>query len=797
MRIDLRRHFTTLCSLIALSFLQSLVTTPSLAAITQLHEIRFGDHSGFTRLVFDVQGDRPARIGPAASDSIEIAYTNLKTSIKPAGLSYRYFRLLSGIRFQQADNAFKVVIAFKPGTSVNHFFLDADPPRPGWYRLVMDFSLNGRQKKDAADQAPGKTAAKQEKKPLASPAPNATAQSKAQKRPQVLEIDANSKTSSSPVADSAGPPSPVPQNPADTLFQAADSAFFEHQDLTKNALQIAQRYEDAIRNNPKAPQVPLALYRCALAHEALGDKEKSEVYLRKLISDYPADPGAPLAWMELGRLQLERNNCVEAIEALRFALASTLKTSDAVEAHFRLGKAFACVDAHQDAIENLQKCLAEDPKAYLQRPELLRTLGESLFAVKQYQDSCSYLLHYLNLEDDIADRDLLLARIAENLRQQGEDELAEKLYGFIESNYPDSEGFTITQLRRAESLEAQNSDEAHQIYQRLAQNALSVPLMKLISFKLASWEWQHQNYKESLAQIDSMLQGRVNAAEFDEFLTLRRKVIQDWAMASFAKKDFIKVVQIFREHEELFQAIDNNDLYAAVAESYGQLKLYPEAVGVYEALLAKTSPGKHEWLINAAQYAFLAGDPDKAEQLLTQIQKKDTGLQEFQLRIKIDFVKGDYQQIVNEFEQLAKKQVDLSRIELPVMLQYGESLVKLKQHEAALDCLGQVANRLKDQDADLKVQVWLLQSECYQALQQPQNAVAVLEEAIALTASEELKNQFNYQLSKLYTQTGEIDKATEKLALLMKSPQPFWKNVAQQELNHLQLQKSRPKSNSS
>lgn len=797
MTINSRKYSSILFLLIVLNLIFFTSVEYSSAATTQLHHVRFGDHSDYTRVVFDMQGNRPVRVGPSHSDSIEIDYNQLKTDIKPASLPVRSFRFVTGLRFQQINNLYKIIISLQQNTSVNFFFLEYDPPRPGWYRLVMDFSRSPRQKTAAGGQAQTKTENKPDIKSPDISSSDPGDKTKGQKPP----VSNESKPSIATVDNSPQPPSirsPAPQATPDNVLQNAGGTFSDYLEiLPKNALQIAQRYEDVIQKNPKAPEVPLALYRCALAHKLLGDKEKAEEYFRRVVSDYPDHPAVPLCWLELGQLQLERENYVEAIEALRTALNFPLKKSDMVEAHYQLGKAFSCIDAHQDAVENFNQCLARDPKSYLNRPDLLKFLGESLFAVKQYQDSCRYLLHYLNLQEDAAERDLILARIAENLRQQGENGLAEKLSVFIEKNYPGSEGYTITQLRKAESLEAQNSDEAHQIYQKLAQNPLSVPLMKLVFFKLASWEWQHQNYKESLALADGVLRGRVNAAEFDEFLTLRQKVVQDWAMASFANKDYLKVVQLFKEYEDIFQSQDREDLYTAIAESYGQLKLYPEAVDVYQTLLSKTSPAKREWLLKAAQYAFLAGDMDKAEQQLSQIRENEMGISEFQLRIEIDFAKGNYQQAVDQFEKLAKNKESLSRIDLPVLFHYGESLIKLNRHKDALSCLEKVNSRLEKDASEQKVQVCLLQSECYQALQQPQNAVTVLEEAIALTPLEELRNQFNYKLSQLYAQTGQIDKATEKLARLLESPQPFWKNVAQQELNHLQLQGSKLKSNSS
>jgi hypothetical protein len=45
----------------------------------------------------------------------------------------------------------------------------------------------------------------------------------------------------------------------------------------------------------------------------------------------------------------------------------------------------------------------------------------------------------------------------------------------------------------------------------------------------------------------------------------------------------------------------------------------------------------------------------------------------------------------------------------------------------------------------------------------------------------------NYEISNLYLQIGEKEKAVEKLAQIVGSKIPFWQAAAQQQIDYLQL----------
>jgi MtrB/PioB family decaheme-associated outer membrane protein len=106
---------------------------------TVVHNIRVGVHLEFTRVVFDSEGPRPLRVGPATSDGFAVEYEALDLLLTPKVLSQKVEGAVMKLIHRKERNASLVSIRFKdPNTRVKTFFLDADPPSEGGYRLVLD-----------------------------------------------------------------------------------------------------------------------------------------------------------------------------------------------------------------------------------------------------------------------------------------------------------------------------------------------------------------------------------------------------------------------------------------------------------------------------------------------------------------------------------------------------------------------------------------------------------------------------------------------------------------------------------
>jgi MtrB/PioB family decaheme-associated outer membrane protein len=104
-----------------------------------VHNIRIGIHPDFTRVVFDSEGPRPLRVGPATSDGITVKYEALDLLLEAEVLSQKVDGAVIKLVHRKEKNASFISITFEDSnTRVKTFFMSADPPKQGSYRLVLD-----------------------------------------------------------------------------------------------------------------------------------------------------------------------------------------------------------------------------------------------------------------------------------------------------------------------------------------------------------------------------------------------------------------------------------------------------------------------------------------------------------------------------------------------------------------------------------------------------------------------------------------------------------------------------------
>jgi MtrB/PioB family decaheme-associated outer membrane protein len=137
------------------------------AGSTKLYKIRLGQHPGFTRLVFDVDGAQPTIIGPASADEVTLVFEQLNFAAPPTHL----FRDLKGavtrVSHQREDGRSVISITFRrPNPEVRTFYLPAKPPRKGLYRLVLDFYPEGSTTASPGTRVPIKMAEVEKPEPV-------------------------------------------------------------------------------------------------------------------------------------------------------------------------------------------------------------------------------------------------------------------------------------------------------------------------------------------------------------------------------------------------------------------------------------------------------------------------------------------------------------------------------------------------------------------------------------------------------------------------------------------------------
>ncbi len=273
-------------------------------------------------------------------------------------------------------------------------------------------------------------------------------------------------------------------------YGLADSHFaLNEKRLADAAVDIIANYAAALKADPAAFSAPWAMYRSGLALEILENFKKAKEYFEQVATQFPKHPAAPLSLLELSRQHIQRKSYGEAIQVLRKVLAYPLEKPLRTNTYRQLGEALYSAGEQARSIEAFTAAMDTDPDLFLKEPTVLRYLGEAYFVEQQYDKSRDLLFRYLNLISESADRDLVLARIAEIFTIQDEKDLANKLYAYIQNTYPNSEGDVIAKIRRAEYLEGKDKitvDEAAAIYQRPVAKAAGCPAVAFGALQIRS-----------------------------------------------------------------------------------------------------------------------------------------------------------------------------------------------------------------------------------------------------------------------------------------------------------------------
>jgi tetratricopeptide (TPR) repeat protein len=461
-------------------------------------------------------------------------------------------------------------------------------------------------------------------------------------------------------------------------------------------------------------------------------------------------------------------------------------------AYYGLGKDLSLIGDHAQAVEALKSCLNEEPLFYRRKPDVLKYLGQSLFGLQQYADSQKYLLWYLNLQKEAPDTDLILARVVDCLSHAGEDKVVAKVLAYLQSAYPNSEGSVIAMIRQAEALEKGDEKaqrEAGSIYRELASKKVSESLARLIQYKLASWEWKLGNFDKSLEILDSLLLASTKEdSDREAIASLRDKAVVDWAKKAFSENNHLQVVHLFDANRAAFAGQHSADLDAMIADSYAEMKLYPEALNQYQEAMAKNGAKINEEIVlKMARCSFHLNDLEKAAQLCAQVRSPALESRKTELLGQIAFAQEKYPKVIEAFAKLfpAKDGAPAS-LSVESLSMYGESLMKVGRYDDAVTSFRKAIDALPESDVAQKARFYLLQSRCYANLKQPRKAIEMLEGALPMITAQDMRSQLLHELSGLYLETGDRDKAIQKLNELLASSDSFWKTAAQERLDSIQ-----------
>ena len=143
----------------------------------------------------------------------------------------------------------------------------------------------------------------------------------------------------------------------------------------------ARKWNDAIttltlflKDYPKDANVPVALAQRGVAYRETRVFERALADFGTIIKDYGGHPAAEMALFQSGAIKVETRDFAGAIADLEALVKKFASSSGAAEAWFLIGRSYFELrqnEAYGKAIEPLHKCIALNPKMYLDKASQL------------------------------------------------------------------------------------------------------------------------------------------------------------------------------------------------------------------------------------------------------------------------------------------------------------------------------------------------------------------------------------------------------------------------------------------
>ncbi|MFO7800760.1 MAG: TolC family protein [Desulfovermiculus sp.] len=130
------QHRPVRTDLVLESTAENLKSTAPEVQAASIYGFRVGEHSKFTRVVVEARGQEPTSITKVNNATVHIGFQKFDLQVPERVMHQKLKGLIRDLRIGEQG----LDLELKPGARTRQtVILDTDPPRPGAYRLVLDF----------------------------------------------------------------------------------------------------------------------------------------------------------------------------------------------------------------------------------------------------------------------------------------------------------------------------------------------------------------------------------------------------------------------------------------------------------------------------------------------------------------------------------------------------------------------------------------------------------------------------------------------------------------------------------
>jgi len=375
--------------------------------------------------------------------------------------------------------------------------------------------------------------------------------------------------------------------------KAYDRLHADNSDRHYNA--VKQRYEDGIYRYPESAYVPDAYFAIADLSFRVGVAPQSMGYCNLVINLGKQDHATLKAKILKAKLLSAANKTEEALAMYQTIQRQYPDLAEGVQVKIETAETLFKMNRFQQSL-GILKTLAQKSENVSRYPQLSRILGNNYYQLGDFTRAREHLFRYYNTSPDAQDGHLILARIADAYREEGQAAAATKFYRLAVERHPDTEGAMISMYRMAEQqengeIEADKNTGTgmgikvidsrvgmpREIYAKVVQGALAKdetsPLVQYALLKLAIIDLKDKQYGRSLDRLKHLMEQYPQTRLKKEINRAFEEALLSILEADFKVKKYKRIVNTYQAEKKILAQCTAPRLFLIIARSAMHLEL--------------------------------------------------------------------------------------------------------------------------------------------------------------------------------------------------------------------------------
>ena len=600
-------------------------------------------------------------------------------------------------------------------------------------------------------------------------------------------------------------------------FLRAADAQYEDEVLRngKNFHPAIISYQSAIRAAEniqyEADLIPKAFYQIGRSYQLMGFHFESNVNYKILQEQFPGSfPFTPDSYYYMGHNLLDMKKPDESIQAFKDFFKLNGDPGLQGPAYYYMGEAYYQLRRYVDARTQFDLGQQEAPDFLKEKPIIIFHMGETYYENADFQQA---LVHYKDLINRFPNKSytkLVGLRVGDFLREEGREEEALEVYQKITGSGP-LELRLRAKLRMADLYSKRPVGEdyrrAEKLFNEVIQEGFEAVVSQEAMLRKALMLQLHGFSRESIEQFEKLREKFpkgpfAKTALIEANIEENLKSLVDKLFSTGQHFEVTKVYTNFRDR--YFKNFRFRTTLFQVAQSYQNLGLFDQAIGMYGEILAQGAGTQKSLVIMQKARALVEKDDLGAaeKELLSYIKatREDPYLTDAQLMLgEIYTTSRRYEEaitaygiIVQNFEKTRDPQLAEALAEAHYRL--GEVHRELGRFQPALENFRKAADTFNYPIQGPTVPDYVVRSH-FQAgdmlyeLGENNEAIQQYQQATRLYPDSEHTPWANYQIGLTYRRMGEDRKALDifnSLVELSKTkPGEMWESLARQNQRDL------------